>query len=132
MNAQEILEQAADIVDEHWCQNQFVDRDNNVCTYGALGRASGAGAGLPTGKNGGEAVLALTREIGTVNIAIWNDEPGRTRYEVSDAMRRAAKTLANEAPSLGMSHLATTREGKNPTTLRSVAVGGASETAAGA
>jgi hypothetical protein len=128
MNAQEILEAAADRVEAGWCQGRMSNDAGDVCALGALIAVVDSMANLE------ESVAweALCDEVGCAASA-WNDEPGRTRYDVSDAMRRAAKTLANEAPSPGMTRSASTGEGKNPTPdTAQRRAGGVSETAAGA
>jgi len=126
MDAQEILEKAADRVEAGWCQGECVNADGDVCAVGAL-HAVVDSAGNP---QYAVAWGALCDEIDSA-ISVWNDAPGRTRYDVSDAMRRAAKTLANEAPSSGMSHVATTGEGKSPATHQSGGRYGAEESGRG-
>jgi hypothetical protein len=65
------------------------------CASGALSR------GASTGQEYEGAMAVLAYEVSGWNrklsVIQWNDTPGRTKYEVIDAMRHAAKNLRNEA-----------------------------------
>jgi hypothetical protein len=117
-NVADTLEHAADLLETvGWVQGASVaygeyDIDGRpsqivgYCASGALHRASGleyesamsAMACEIVGCNGDHSGhLLWPMGLRSATVVGWNDEPGRTKYEVIDKMRRAAKNLRNEA-----------------------------------
>ena len=94
MTAAEVLEAAADYIDEHgWCQNYRVDRYGGVCALGGIWAITDAmdfqaGNDLAT-----KADTALCDAVGQW-IGHWNDAPGRTKDEVVRKLREVAASLA--------------------------------------
>jgi hypothetical protein len=81
-----ILNDAADLIDLHgWTQRQFRSTDGCYCASGALEAA--------TPLMYGHYVAACTfmiAEIKETSIAAWNDTAGRTKDQVTTALRNAA------------------------------------------
>jgi hypothetical protein len=89
MNVADILEKAAEIIDEcGHCKDTLVNSHGALCAVGAIGRAS---ANYPD-----EAVEYLQdflcRQSGDRYSLVvpWNDRPERTHEEVTSTMRAAA------------------------------------------
>lgn len=111
----DVLEYAADVVlpRDGWCQNEMVSPDGRVCLSGALARAAlelTEDVGCPeeiwskytSGAYDlwGRSLLAVEKTVDVEAVGWvpeWNDAPGRTEGEVSDALRLTAKGLRNEA-----------------------------------
>ena len=104
---QNVLIEAASIVEEGWCQGAMhrneagleCYRDNAVqsCATGALYRAFNQLSGHLTVADGYDALYELQEYLRSslgmgewVTIALWNDHPDRTATEVAKAMRQAA------------------------------------------
>jgi hypothetical protein len=87
----DLLDGAADIIErDGWCQ-KALERDGAVCALGALNKAAlGDAYGLLSSHpNGLLAFGALFRRVGMLHL--WNNEPERTKQEVLDEFRKAAK-----------------------------------------
>jgi hypothetical protein len=97
----QLLNRAADILDERgWFQGNYVGATGCVCALGARHLAVTELDGNPTRATfatGAEFETALDRIYGalqtdsTDGIADWNDAEGRTKEEVQELLRRAAK-----------------------------------------
>ena len=116
-NVAETLEKAADVLETiGWVQGAsaqygygpdgHIDQIVGYCASGALHRVSGleyegamsAMACEIVGCHGDHSGhLLWPIGLRSATVVGWNDEPGRTKYEVIDMMRRAAKSLRNEA-----------------------------------
>jgi hypothetical protein len=111
METADILEKAAEVLETRgWCQYTYEAPSGEVCAIGAV-RTAVWGAPLLmcvsreivqedySKANGALKALAdhvnfqYWPEIG----AFWNDAPGRTKEEVIDAFKHAAKDLRNNA-----------------------------------
>ena len=86
MTPEEILSEAARLVEKGWCQGRLRS-GLGVCAVGAILDAGRSDNGLNV------AVSALVQEIGTPDIGRWNDTPGRTKEEVATALRNAKRWL---------------------------------------
>jgi hypothetical protein len=93
------LDNAADYIENHgWVQGVLYGPGSRVCAMGALRRTLGTPdpERLPE-----EPLVALLDGAGiapdecdeelTAVVAGWNDDPARTKQEVLDAFRRAAR-----------------------------------------
>lgn len=91
MTPEEILARAADLVDNGWCQGVYQDDDGNVCMRKALLIASGLSEDNFIPEN---IYQAAWKEIGYgERMTDWNDASGRTKEEVSTALRNAKRWL---------------------------------------
>lgn len=90
---QDALDKAADIIDElGWTQRSYHGPDGGVCCLGAIQLAVGAG---PTSDPIHDAARLLCRRVGAPDptdrprrkVVEWNDAPGRTREQVTAALR---------------------------------------------
>lgn len=83
-----ILMRAADLLrgEVGWCQGQVADAAGNRCVLGALVVAS-----IETDKPHlwKMSAAALRRSLGRAP-SVWNDQSGRTKEEVIEALERAA------------------------------------------
>lgn len=81
----DVLDSAANWLDKHdWVQGVLFSGENSACMVGAT---------FLVEKDATRRVLAQER-LGNYLVstpAIWNDQPGRTKQEVLDALRGAAK-----------------------------------------
>lgn len=103
MNIAEVLTRAADVIDERgWCQGEAWAPGGQVCAHGAIWEALGIDridydqGELTTGARPvfGAACDAIRRHIGPGrSVTGWNDEPGRTKDDVTAALRAAAKVV---------------------------------------
>ncbi len=74
---------AADYIDDHgWCQGQSWDLVGQVCAGWAIYRSNR--------QFQLQAAARLRGHLNISDIATWNDRPGRTRDEVTAALRAAA------------------------------------------
>ena len=92
MTAAEVLEAAADYIDEHgWCREEYVASDGSVCAFEAIERAR-----LTEPLAGVELVVeaAMKSATGCATVEEWNDAPGRTKDEVVRKLREVAASLA--------------------------------------
>lgn len=91
-----IFDRAADEIERSgWCQLDERNAAGNVCLVGAF-RAMGVGTdmtarafgamGFPVHWNARHSVYVWDSSVPT-----WNDAPGRTKAEVIDRLRRAAR-----------------------------------------
>ena len=87
MTPEEILAEAARLVERGWCQGTYRDTDGRVCLVGALNEASGRPCTYLD-----EAWNAVCLEI-PQGPSDWNDTPGRTAEEVATALRNAKRWL---------------------------------------
>lgn len=115
------LDAAADVITEHgWCQGSLIEPDGRMCAEGAILRAvlgdeAAYGARfmrqvvLETAVSKlGEvwpeayyrhasriwaAASALRHHLEASHVYRWNDEPGMTQDQVTDAFRHAAKGI---------------------------------------
>ncbi len=95
------LERAARLIDElGWCQGEQTEPDGGICAATALMRA----AQIEASEYGDVLdIYELSRmalgfstgdvTVGLFCLASWNDQPGRTRQEVVDRLRGAAREL---------------------------------------
>ena len=99
MNTSEILDRAADLIEERgWTQGWYCGPTGELCAAGAMFVAIGlrpAGWTAPEHPAHRRAMVAFERHLmdtfdyfGAHN---WNDEPGRTQAEVVNALRAAAR-----------------------------------------
>lgn len=80
-----VLLAAARLIERRgWCQGTY-ERRGRLCVLGAL---SAAGGGRPVYYR---ATERLSKTIGELYLATWNDRPGMTRTAVIAALRKAAK-----------------------------------------
>lgn len=89
-----VLHRAADLLEERgWCQHTTRDdTDGRICAVTAVSDAA-----LEFSADPREAVAAVVRHVCAPGdsrvrgaLARWNDAPGRSRREVTDALRGAA------------------------------------------
>lgn len=89
------------LTERGWCQGKSVNMRGEMCVLGALQEASvGAGMWLSRGDLGPylSAMGIFNTVIGVDrNIALWNDESGRSVEDVHLAFKEAIK-LAEECP----------------------------------
>ena len=74
-----VYEKAIDYIKVHgWCQGNFVNREKQVCLVGALNVVAETGFEMQN------AIDSLTKKlkIEKGNLAVWNDEVGRTKKDV--------------------------------------------------
>lgn len=97
----DVLDAAAEVIErDGWCQNRLRTNDGRVCLVGAVDRVArerSTGShgwwDVPSCKAAVEAMFkSLNREPKD-----FNDDTGRTKFEVIDALRHCAKDLRNEA-----------------------------------
>ncbi len=96
------LDEARALIERGWCQGLFEMRsitESCFCLYGAVNRVVAGDA--ESDLVGDEYFLPLARAIGEdrnpLNLAEWNDAPGRTQAEVVEAFRKAADLARGEA-----------------------------------
>ena len=91
-----ILERAAEIVEEGWCQgnDEFAGRH---CILGAVNVATGMEPGHYPSCAGLAALRRTQKTTGYDNLWIWNDEHGRTKAEVVCALLDTAASLRGGA-----------------------------------
>jgi len=83
------LEGAADIMEQRGhCQGRFEDEGGRICTANAVALACGCHPHMVFYSPEGQA---LTKFLRCGDICAWNNEPGRTKQEVVDALRGAAR-----------------------------------------
>jgi hypothetical protein len=91
--AAQILDGGADWIETHgWRQDGLVGPNGGVCAVKAMCHASKPWTDFAYALETLKSHLDLPANV---DVAIWNDTPGRTKYEVIDAMRGAAKELRN-------------------------------------
>ena len=100
----DVLLKAASIVEEGWCQGAFYRESPasalgygakavQSCASGAIDKAVGHLSGGYPHNLGHAAEMALVKHLDNwSSIVDWNDHPGRTGFEVAEAMRQAATT----------------------------------------
>ena len=99
MTTEEILAEAARLVEEKWSQRYPTTRQEGFCAFGAIRYASGSRNSLDGDFNSYfPALAAVCKEIGLEKPAAgclgdWNDAPGRTKEEVATALRNAKRWL---------------------------------------
>lgn len=104
METADILEKAAEVLDARgWCQGHYQDDQGQLCAVGAI-RVATWGTARWDHSNAVEylasrmAQEAMSAHLGVEDIAVgWNDRPGRTKDEVIDTFKHAAKELRNNA-----------------------------------
>jgi hypothetical protein len=92
MTTQEVLLQAAAIVEQGWCQGEYTDEAGRHCAAGDIYRAAANGtsnAGVSY-DNGSMATRVFMQFIGGY-VSNWNDAPERTQADVVTALREAAQ-----------------------------------------
>jgi hypothetical protein len=83
---QQFLSDMADLIETNgWCQGNLKNRQGNFCIVGAHLELSWRRRAVSN-----QAFAALKRRLGD-NISLWNDAPGRTKEEVIELIRRAAR-----------------------------------------
>lgn len=103
MTTWQVLEKAAALVAEGWCQHAWArnatgetvyvwSEATHVCLMGAIWKASNLvdSRYLPDGPSC-EALRLVAQVIGTHSLGVWNDDPGRTQSEVVAVLRSAAR-----------------------------------------
>lgn len=102
-----VLERAAEMVDEKWGQGTKAIAGGQVCAAVAIALSVAELGGDPLldrewvdGEEDAwaEAMRALREEIGPgwTSIPLWNDMPGRTKEEVTTALRNAKRHLGGK------------------------------------
>jgi hypothetical protein len=87
---QQLLLRAAEVIErDGWIQGHAFQHDG-VCMVGAIARA-GRGQQWPAGTQYQKMLTALFPSTGG-NMVRWNDTPGRTKQQVIDALRKAARS----------------------------------------
>ncbi len=90
------LELAAGYLDRHgWYQGEWFDHDRRASAEGAIFTMA-AGAAGGKAMVGRAALAVLGQECGG-DVVRWNDAPERTKAEVIEVMRRAARRAASRA-----------------------------------
>jgi hypothetical protein len=93
VTARQILLAAASMLErDGWCQGSSQDEKGRRCGSGAITDT------CPPGNHGAEWVRArnaVREQIGSEDIAVWNDVHGRTADEVIAALRAAAERCAS-------------------------------------
>lgn len=85
------LVRAADLIRRHgWVQRKDGSRGSGFCLVGALVYVHSFGGGDVETYH--EAFDALSRVVGTRNIAAWNDTEGRSREDVLTALETAFRS----------------------------------------
>jgi hypothetical protein len=83
----QILWDAAAYIDRRgWCQHNMEDAEGAVCMLGAV-RAAAKSNKVERGK----ALLALTLNLGNMDVANWNDSHKRTKAQVVGKLRSVAQ-----------------------------------------
>ena len=97
-----LLDAAAILERDGWCQGEILSFDGRRCALGAIGEAAGA---FPVGDKilfddvrpgTGQLYLDVTERLrkslglGEIGIGFWNDRPERTQETVVEALTRAA------------------------------------------
>ncbi len=83
MNAADVLERAAAIVEERWCQGSYGSCGGPRCMIGAVHEAARY-------ERLGFAVDMIATWSDLEEISDWNDAPGRKASEVAAKLREAA------------------------------------------
>jgi Fe-S-cluster formation regulator IscX/YfhJ len=82
----DVLDDAADLIERGgWIQNALYDHAGGFCSVGALYEI------CPTDFPRWRTYAALRSVIGGRSLAEWNNDPSRTKQQVLDAFRAAAK-----------------------------------------
>lgn len=101
----DILETAADEIEARgWCQDRRVNELGEVCAVGALHKAmerlhtrGWCRVGNPANEDYRTATAQLKSVVKNLSIPVWNDKDNRTKQEVLDALRLAAKNARSDA-----------------------------------
>lgn len=117
LRAADRLDAAADVIDvQGWCQNELVSTSGGVCALGAIQTAAAVGHRLPLWsatpdarqKQAQIAMMELglyltaeghftdVPEVLAGHVPTWNDDPVRTKDDVTDTLRRAAKNIREQ------------------------------------
>jgi len=98
MNAQEILNSAADLLEKDgWCQGYPNNALGQRCALGAIWDVEHYGPEAGQAEDLVRQLITKKRYGGTVSatyplaISTWNDQPGRTAQEVIAVLREAAQ-----------------------------------------
>ncbi len=91
MTTAEVLDRAADYIEQHgWCQGEF-SKNGAVCVSGAISRVLGVEF-YRADNRVYDAKNAFARHLKSDDPpCVWNDEDGRTQEEVIATLREAAK-----------------------------------------
>ena len=90
----EVLNIAADIIEQRgWCQNNMMDPEGRVCLLGALNMSS-SGARIQVWDHVSPVIDDLAKYLGVSIIVTWNDEVGRTQFEVVNVLRKRAAEVS--------------------------------------
>ena len=98
MEVGEVLRKAADYIDEHgWAQGHWDCETGCVCADGAIIQVAGEEhSSQATTAFDVASDVAKMRSSGTCySIISWNDQPGRTKEEVTRLLRDAAQWYTN-------------------------------------
>lgn len=80
-----LLLDAADCIEKYgWCQGHAQDDKGRVCVLGAMVY------GAASYEDWQRAIDKIIRQTNVLEIASWNDAPGRTMEEVVSMLRAAA------------------------------------------
>ncbi len=73
-----------------WCQGTEMDRQGRMCAVGAIRRACRDRGEEVFGMLSHLAIVRVCTVVDEVSVPSWNDREGRTRDDVTTALRRAA------------------------------------------
>ena len=91
---QQILLDAANLLEERgWCQDEFQNKQGQMCMLGAMRVALWDKVIYPAHPAYGLACDATG--MNGMKIAEWNDTPGRTQQEVISKLREAAQRIGD-------------------------------------
>lgn len=82
----EVLDSAADLIDQYGWWNGDGRRAGRLCAGMAISKA-----GWPSEQGDGPAWRHFSASVGNVSVVFWNDIPGRTVDQVTAALRSAAE-----------------------------------------
>jgi hypothetical protein len=92
-----VLLEAADLLRERgWCQH-FLSDGGRFCAEGAIRKAA-EGTLAKTSLKFIQARGLLKKHLGAKYIAVWNDDPRRTKKQVIEALEAAAWSECNAVP----------------------------------
>lgn len=107
MNEADVLEKAADLLEtQGWCQDVYRNKAGELCSIGAVRTAIWGDARMRTTTTNKDDVELANRTLAVLADKVgvepgsvgteWNDDPWRTKEEVVDAFKHAAKDLRNQ------------------------------------
>jgi hypothetical protein len=75
------------LIERGWCQDSLLEKNGEVCLLGALGYQCSSDHALTPAARAIAQVLRLVHTSGS--IALWNDDPRRTKAEVLAVLDQA-------------------------------------------